>query len=104
MDTQGLSSVRPYSSLDMAGTKKPRCRGSTVLSTKGRVTIPQRTLEQLGLRPGDELKVEVDREGRIVFSPAARRTGRRRAIEETSGVLAGVYRRGVLTKLRAEWR
>jgi hypothetical protein len=31
-----------------------------------------------------------------------RRTGRRRAIEETSGVLAGVYRRGVLTKLRAE--
>ena len=68
------------------------------------MTIPQRALDEVGLGPGDELKVDVDRGGRIVLSPGAQTEDRRRAISETSGMLAGVYRPGGLEKLRDEWR
>ncbi len=88
----------------MARVKKTRRRGFTRLSSKRQVTIPQRALEKIGLGPGDELKVDVDRAGRIVLSPAAETAGRRRAIEETSGVIAGVYRPGSFETLRDEWR
>jgi antitoxin component of MazEF toxin-antitoxin module len=67
------------------------------------VTIPLRTVEQAGLRPGDELQVEIDRAGRIVLLPAAD-FDRRRAIEETAGALVGVYEPGSLDRLRDEWR
>jgi len=88
----------------MARVKKIRRRGYTRLSSKHQVTIPQQALEEVGLGPGDELKVDVDRGGRIVLSPTAQAAGRRRAIEKTSGALAGVYRPGGLEKLRDEWR
>ncbi len=62
-------------------------------------------LEQTGLRPGDELKVEVDGGGRIVLSPTLSLAERRRAaIEETAGSLTGVYEPGSLERLRNEWR
>jgi AbrB family looped-hinge helix DNA binding protein len=88
----------------MARVKKIRRRGYTRLSSKRQVTIPQGALEQVGLGPGDELKVDVDHGGRIVLSPAADAAGRRRAIEQSSGALAGIYRPGGLDKLRNEWR
>jgi AbrB family looped-hinge helix DNA binding protein len=88
----------------MARVKKTRRRGFTRLSSKRQVTIPKGALEKIGLGPGDELKVDVDQAGRIVLSPAAETADRRRAIEETSGVLAGVYRPGNLDTLRDEWR
>ena len=88
----------------MAGVKKNRRRGYTRLSSKHQVTIPRQALDEVGLGPGDELKVDVDRGGRIVLSPAAPTERRRRAIEETSGTLAGVFRPGGLEKLRDEWR
>jgi antitoxin component of MazEF toxin-antitoxin module len=68
------------------------------------VTIPSRALEQAGLGVGDELKVDVDRGGRIVLSPAVAEFDRRRAVEETAGILTGVYTPGMLEKLRSEWR
>ena len=65
------------------------------------MTIPLQALEATGLGPGDELKVEVDRAGRIVLSRAF---DRRRAIEETAGSLTGAYEPGYLDRLRDEWR
>jgi AbrB family looped-hinge helix DNA binding protein len=84
--------------------KFTRRRGFTRLSSKRQVTIPLHALEETGLGPGDELKVEVDPAGRIVLSPAVGMADRRAAIERTSGTLAGVYAPGGLERLRAEWR
>lgn len=81
-----------------------RRRGFTRLSSKRQVTIPLQALEQTGLGPGDELKVEVDPAGRIVLTPAGAVADRRRAIEQTSGSLARVYEPGSLERLRGEWR
>jgi len=67
----------------MARVKKSRRSGYARLSSKHQVTIPKGALEALGLGPGDEFKVEVDRGGRIVLSPAAQTTAMRRAIKET---------------------
>ena len=81
-----------------------RRRGFTRLSSKRQVTIPVQALEQTGLGPGDELKVDVDPAGRIVLTPATGVADRRRAIEQTAGSLAGVYEPGGLERLRGEWR
>lgn len=81
-----------------------RRRGFTRISGKRQVTIPLQALEQTGLGPGDELKVEVDPAGRIVLLPAAAVGDRRRAIEVTSGALSGIYENGSLEHLRDEWR
>ena len=85
----------------MERVKQKRRRGYTRLSSKRQVTIPVQALNETGLLPGDELKVEVDRAGRIVLSRAV---DRRRAIEETKGSLAGAYPPGYLDELRDEWR
>jgi AbrB family looped-hinge helix DNA binding protein len=88
----------------MKRVKQTRRRGFTRLSGKRQVTIPLQALEQTGLGPGDELKVEVDPAGRIVLTPAAAAADRSQAIEQTSGSLAGVYEKGSLERLRREWR
>jgi AbrB family looped-hinge helix DNA binding protein len=84
--------------------KLTRRRGFTRISGKRQVTLPLHALEQTGLGPGDELKVEVDPAGRIVLMPADGVGDRRSAIEQTSGALSGVYEKGSLDRLRAEWR
>jgi len=84
--------------------KPSRRRGFTRLSGKRQVTIPLRALEQTGLGPGDELKVDVDAAGRIVLTPTSAVADRRQAIEQTSGSLARVYEKGSLERLRGEWR
>ncbi len=61
-------------------------------------------LEQTGVGPGDELKVEVDGAGRIVLARAVDRADRLRAIEETAGSMSGVWEPGSLDRLRDEWR
>ena len=87
----------------MIGVRKRR-RGYTRLSSKRQVTIPLQALDQVGLGPGDELRVEVDRAGRIVLTPASVGAERRRAIAETAGALTGVYEPGGLERLRDGWR
>jgi AbrB family looped-hinge helix DNA binding protein len=84
--------------------KQTRRRGFTRLSSKRQVTIPVQALNEAGLGPGDELKVEVDPAGRIVLTRAEATADRRRAMEHTSGSLAGVYEPGALDRLRREWR
>jgi len=88
----------------MRRVKKTRRRGFTRLSSKRQVTIPLRALEETGLGPGDQLKVEVDRAGRIVLTSAAVGADRSRAIEETAGSLPRVYKPGSLERVRDEWR
>ena len=84
--------------------KDVRRRGFTRVSSKRQVTIPMHALEQAGFGPGDELKVDVDRAGRIVLTPARRVPDRTQAIEQTAGSLAGVYEGEGLERLRGEWR
>jgi AbrB family looped-hinge helix DNA binding protein len=88
----------------MAKVKTKRRRGYTRISTKHQVTIPARTLEKVGLKPGDELKVDIDQAGRIVLTAADRVADRRAALERTAGAFSGVFRPGTLEKLRSEWR
>lgn len=88
----------------MERVKKSRRRGFTRVSSKGQVTIPLQALEQTGLGPGDELKVDVDGAGRIVLTRAHDGAARLRAIEETAGIFTGVYGPGYLDRLRDEWR
>ncbi|MFL5926485.1 MAG: AbrB/MazE/SpoVT family DNA-binding domain-containing protein [Gaiellaceae bacterium] len=84
--------------------KQGRRRGFTRLSSKRQVTIPVHALEDTGLGPGDELKVEVDVAGRIVLTRASDVVDRSRAIADTAGSLSGVYEPGELERLRSEWR
>ena len=88
----------------MERVKQSRRRGFTRLSSKRQVTVPLHVLEQAGLGPGDELKVELDRAGRIVLTPTPAVPDRRRAIEETAGSPAGVYEPRGLGRPRYEWR
>ncbi len=88
----------------MKRVKPTRRRGYTRLSSKRQVTIPLHVLQEAGLGPGDELKVEVDRAGRVVLTRAEVVTDRRRAIEETAVSFTGMYPPGYLDKLRDEWR
>jgi AbrB family looped-hinge helix DNA binding protein len=99
-----LGAALRYSLLVAKRVKPRRRRGFTRLSGKRQVTIPVQALEQTGLGPGDELRVEVDPAGRIVLTPAATVADRRQAIERTSGSLADVYEPGGLDRLRDEWR
>ena len=88
----------------MKQVKPKRRRGFTRVSSKRQVTIPLHVLEETGVSPGDELKVEVDSAGRIVLARPVDREGRLRAIEETAGMFTGFYEPGYLDGLRDEWR
>ena len=80
-----------------------RRRGYTRLSRKNQVTIPVAVLAQVGIDPGDELKVEVDG-GRIVLEPALSLAERRReALGRFAGKYTGLYPPGYLEELRDEW-
>jgi AbrB family looped-hinge helix DNA binding protein len=82
-----------------------RRRGYTRLSPKRQVTIPIAVVQQIGLQPGEELKVDLDGEGRIVLEPVATSRERRlAALRRTAGSMTGVYEPGYLEKLRNEWR
>ncbi len=80
-----------------------RRKGYTRISSKHQVTIPVTVLEQTGLKPGDELKVEAE-DGHIVLAPALSLVERRReALRRSKGALTGAYEPEYLEKLRDEW-
>ncbi len=67
------------------------------------MTIPVAVLAQVGIDPGDELKVGVDG-GRIVLEPALSLAERRReALRRHAGAFTGLYPPGYLEDLRDEW-
>jgi AbrB family looped-hinge helix DNA binding protein len=84
-----------------------RRKGFTRLSSKRQITLPVAVVERAGIKPGEELAVEVDEGGRvIVFRPQEETIGdrRRRAVDRVAGVLPGVWPDGALQDLRDEWR
>ena len=90
----------------MARVKKERRRGYTRLSAKRQVTVPLTVVRETGLETGDELKVEVDRLGRIVMtrSDGDLAERRSRALAEAAGSMPGVWERDELERMRDEWR
>lgn len=46
--------------------------GTTTLDERGRITIPQREREKLGLRPGDKVHVQATEEGLTVRRSVSR--------------------------------
>ncbi len=69
----------------------------TRLSSKNQVTLPVDTVRKAGLKPGDQLSVSLDDEGRIVLSSVRPKS----VIEEVAGCLTGVYGPNYLEELRA---
>lgn len=69
----------------------------TRLSSKNQVTLPVDAVRKAGLKPGDELNVAIDEEGRILLTSAKTES----VIEEISGCLTGVYGPNYLEQLRA---
>ncbi|HUZ86757.1 MAG TPA: AbrB/MazE/SpoVT family DNA-binding domain-containing protein [Candidatus Baltobacterales bacterium] len=81
-----------------------RKRGFTRLSAKRQVTLPLHVVQQLGLQPGDELKVDTE-DGRVVLARQEGVAARRlKAIHTLAGAISGVWRPGDLDRLRDQWR
>ena len=78
-------------------TVKKRPRGTTRISSKHQVTIPQPAFEAAGLVDGEVLVARADGPGRVVLER------RRNPIEEIAGSLPGVWAPGDLDALRDEW-
>jgi bifunctional DNA-binding transcriptional regulator/antitoxin component of YhaV-PrlF toxin-antitoxin module len=68
------------------------------ISSKHQVTLPSRSLEAAGLRPGDAVTIEAEGADRIVVRRAAP------DLSSALGVFDGLYEPGHLEKLRSEER
>ena len=89
----------------MKGRVKPvRRRGFTRLSGKRQITLPLSIVEELGLAPGDVLRVTADGDRIVISREESLAERRRRAIRQVAGSVPGVYEPGYLDKLRDEWR
>jgi len=55
---------------------KNRDRRSSIISTRGRITIPVELRKDLNLKPGSALLV-AETNGRLVFTPLREKTGRK---------------------------
>src|SRR5260370_6156377 len=73
----------------MSRGKPSRRQGFTRLASKRQVTLPLRVVEELKLKPGDELKVDAEG-GRVILARAdSLATRRRTALAEVAGGLSG---------------
>lgn len=66
------------------------------ISAKNQVTIPVGTLDEAGLRPGDQVQVEALEDGELRIRRGAPR------FESAFGALTGVYPADYLQRLDAE--
>ncbi len=74
-----------------------RVKGVTRLSSKNQITVPADVLRETGLRPGDEVVVRAEGDGRIEVERVED------VIRRYAGALTGVYPEGYLDRLRDEW-
>jgi bifunctional DNA-binding transcriptional regulator/antitoxin component of YhaV-PrlF toxin-antitoxin module len=84
-----------------------RRKGYTRLSPKRQITLPLAVVERAGIKPGEELAVEVDQRGRVIVSRSDGETvgeRRRRTLNRVAGALPGAWSAGALDELRDEWR
>lgn len=82
----------------MATQVRKRRPGTTRISGKNQATIPVEALRKAGLKPGDEVRVEAAGAGQILL------TSWDTIVKRHAGALTGLYPKGYLKKLRAEWR
>lgn len=78
-------------------TEVKRERGVTRVSGKNQVTLPVDALRQAHVEPGDDLRVTVDDQGRLVLTPVAD------PLEELIGSAPGLSAATNLELLRDEW-
>jgi len=75
----------------------------TTISSKNQITLPARLLREIGLKPGDQLAVEID-EGSLVLHPRPQDW-----VSYSAGALKGLYGESkeeidaYLQELRGEW-
>jgi bifunctional DNA-binding transcriptional regulator/antitoxin component of YhaV-PrlF toxin-antitoxin module len=74
-----------------------RRRGVTRLSRKNQVTLPVASLAQARIRPGDELRVEVQGDGRLLL------VRDRDVLSDLAGSVPGLAAALDLQRLREEW-
>ncbi len=67
------------------------------MSSKHQVTLPVEALRQAHLKPGDELRVTVDEQGRLLL------TAVRDPLEELIGSAPGLSAETDLEAMRDEW-
>lgn len=72
-------------------------RGVTRVSRKNQVTLPVAALRQAHISPGDELRVTVDEQGRLVLTPFED------PLEALIGSASGLSAVTDLEALRDEW-
>ena len=84
--------------------KLARRRGFTRLSSKRQITLPLKVVQELGLAPGDQLRVDTDGDHVVLSREEGVADRRLRAIREVAGSMPGVYEPGYLDRLRDEWR
>ena len=70
----------------------------SVVTTKGRVTIPREIRRLLKLKPGDRIEFVVEADGKVVLAPATV------AVSELEGLLAPAPRRVALKDMDAAIR
>ena len=78
-------------------TMVKRRRATARLSRKNQVTLPVAVLADAHVRPGDELRVEVEGDGRILLV----RSGD--PVDQFTGTVAGLSAATQLEALRNEW-
>jgi bifunctional DNA-binding transcriptional regulator/antitoxin component of YhaV-PrlF toxin-antitoxin module len=78
-------------------TKVKDRRGLTRVSRKNQVTLPVAALRQAHVQPGDELRVTVDEQGRLVLTPVED------PLEALIGSVPGLSAATDLEALRDEW-
>ncbi len=75
---------------------KKRSRGIKI-SAKHQVTIPIDAMRVAGLEAGERVVARADGPGRVVLEREED------LLESFSGILTGVFERGILEQLRNEW-
>jgi bifunctional DNA-binding transcriptional regulator/antitoxin component of YhaV-PrlF toxin-antitoxin module len=81
----------------MAKRVQKRRRGYTRLSGQRQATIPLAVVREAGLRPGDELRVQADGEGRVLLERE------RDPLDDYAGAARGFMSQDDLRALRREW-
>jgi len=82
----------------MVQVKQRRVPGVTRITSKNQATIPVTALRTAGLKAGDRVVIKAAGNGKVTIARAED------PLKKHAGALTGVYPKGYLRKLRAEWR